>query len=227
MTAPLHPPKSGDALLAGGSGLIGREIARQWSGPGTLHLLLRWPRAQAAPRGQRDLLVDFAALPALPHAMQAFCCLGTTIKVAGSQTAFRAVDLHAVLAFAQAARQAGATRLAVVSALGASPKSSSFYNRVKGEMEAAVATLGFECLVIARPSLLAGDRHTLGQAARPAEQMALALTRPLRGLIPAAWRPIEAATVARALRRALDAGAPGVQVLESAALQTLGQAAAG
>jgi uncharacterized protein YbjT (DUF2867 family) len=227
MTAPLHPPKSGDALLAGGSGLIGREIARQWSGPGTLHLLLRRPRAQAAPRGQRDHLVDFAALPALPHATQAFCCLGTTIKVAGSQTAFRAVDLHAVLAFAQAARQAGATRLAVVSALGASPKSGSFYNRVKGEMEAAVATLGFECLVIARPSLLAGDRHTLGQAARPAEQLALALTRPLRGLIPAAWRPIEAATVARALRRALDAGAPGVQVLESAALQTLGQAAAG
>lgn len=217
---------SSDTLLAGGSGLIGREITRQWCGPGTLHRLLRrassdTPMSQAR---QQDHIVDFAALPALPPASQAICCLGTTIKVAGSQAAFRAVDLDAVLAFARAARQAGATRLAVVSALGASPTSASFYNRVKGEMEAAVATLGFDCLVIARPSLLAGDRHTLGQAARPAEQLALALTRPLAGLIPAAWRPIEAATVARALRLALAEGAPGVHVLESAALLKLGRA---
>ncbi len=214
-----------NALLAGGTGLIGREIARQWAGPGTLHLLLRHPRAAQAstPRWQQDHLVDFAALPALPQAGLAFCCLGTTIKVAGSQAAFCAVDLDAVLAFARAARQAGATRLAVVSALGARPDSASFYSRVKGQMEAAVASLGFECLVIARPSLLSGDRQSLGQAARPAEQLALALTRPLRGFIPKAWRPIEAATVARALLRALNECPAGVQVLESAALQTLGQ----
>ena len=195
-------------LLAGGSGLIGREITRQWAGPGTLHRLLRHPGGDPVRQAhhRQDHIVDFAALPALPPATQAFCCLGTTLKVAGSQAAFRAVDLDAVLAFARAARQAGATRLAVVSALGANPQSASFYSRVKGEMEAAVAKLGFDCLVIARPSLLAGDRHTLGQAARPAEQLALALTRPLAAFIPAAWRPIDAATVARALQRALADG---------------------
>lgn len=216
-----------DALLAGGSGLIGRELAAQWVGPGTLHLLLRRPRPATMPvtRWQQDHLVDFTAaagLPALPRATQAFCCLGTTIKVAGSQAAFRAVDLDAVLAFARAAQRAGVARFAVVSALGASPQASGFYNRTKGEMEAALAGLGFECLVIARPSLLAGDRQALGQAGRPAEQLALALTRPLSRWIPAAWRPIEAATVARALRRALDQGKPGVHVIESAALQQLG-----
>jgi uncharacterized protein YbjT (DUF2867 family) len=220
-----------DALLAGGTGLIGREVATQWLGPGTLHLMLRRTRsgAQPATRWQQDHVVDFAAaagLPALPRATQAFCCLGTTLKVAGSQAAFRAVDLDAVLAFARAARQAGVARFAVVSALGASARSASFYSRVKGEMEAAVATLGFECLVIARPSLLAGDRHTLGQAARPAERLALALTQPLARLIPAAWRPIDAATVARAMRRALAAGTPGVHIIESAALQQLGRPAA-
>ena len=152
----------------------------------------------------------------------AFCCLGTTIKVAGSQAAFRAVDFDAVLHFARAAQRAGVRRFGVVSALGASASSASFYNRVKGEMEAELATLGFSSLVIARPSLLAGDRAPLGQPQRLGERLALAVAAPLATFIPLAWRPIEAATVARALLRAVAAGAPGVLVLESAALQGLG-----
>ena len=138
------------ALLAGASGLIGRELARQWDGPGLLHLLVRRPleiRGVAAPL-QRVHLLDFAALPALPRAVEAYCCLGTTIKAAGSQAAFRAVDFDAVLAFARAAQSAGVQRFAVVSALGASPRSPGFYNRVKGEMEEALAGLGFASLVI-------------------------------------------------------------------------------
>ena len=106
------------ALLAGASGLIGRELARQWDGPGLLHLLVRRPleiRGVAAPL-QRVHLLDFAALPALPRAVEAYCCLGTTIKAAGSQAAFRAVDFDAVLAFARAAQSAGVQRFAVVSA---------------------------------------------------------------------------------------------------------------
>ena len=215
------------ALLAGASGLIGREVARHWTGPGPLHLLLRRPQtpntapAQQAPL-QRVHLVDFEALPPLPQAELAFCCLGTTLKAAGSQAAFRAVDHSAVLAFARAAQRAGVRHFAVVSALGASPRSGTFYNRVKGEMEAELGTLGLTSLVIARPSLLAGDRATLGQAARPAERLALALTAPLRPFIPAAWRPIEAAVVARALLRALARPEPGLRILESAQLLELG-----
>jgi uncharacterized protein YbjT (DUF2867 family) len=210
-----------DALLAGASGLIGHELAAQWRGPGRLHLLLR--RAPSAPSAQPCLLVDFKALPDLPAAETAFCCLGTTIAVAGSQAAFRAVDFDAVLAYAQAARRAGVRCFAVVSALGASPAAGSFYNRVKGEMEAAVSTLGFDSVVIARPSLLAGNRAALGQPSRLGERLALAVTAPLAGLIPLAWRPIEAATVARALLRAAEQAQPGVRILESAALQELGR----
>jgi uncharacterized protein YbjT (DUF2867 family) len=209
------------ALLAGASGLIGREVARHWTGPGPIHLLLRRQMPAAQPL-HRVHVVDYAALPPLPQADVAFCCLGTTIKQAGSQEAFQAVDHAAVLAFARAAQRAGVQRLAVVSALGASPTSGTFYNRVKGEMEAGLQTLGLRQLVIARPSLLVGDRASLGQPARPGERLALALSAPFVPLLPLAWRPIQAAVVARALLRALSQDTPGVQVLESAALQELG-----
>ena len=220
-----RPPQT--ALLAGATGLIGREVAALWPGPGALHLLVRRPLA-APPSPQRVHVVDFTALPPLPRADTAFCCLGTTLKTAGSRAAFRGVDFDAVLAFARAAQRAGVRRFAVVSALGANPRSRSFYSRVKGEMEAELARLGFADLVIARPSLLSGDRGALGQSARPGERLALLLSAPLTPLLPKAWRPIAAATVARALLRATTrplAQGPtlsGPRILESATLQELG-----
>ncbi len=210
-----------DVLLAGATGLIGREVAAQWAGPGTLHLLVR--RAVPAAAGRLVHTVDFAHLPVLPAADAAFCCLGTTIKVAGSQAAFRAVDFDAVLAFAVAARAAGVRRFAVVSSLGASARSSNFYSRVKGEMEAAVAALAFDSLVIVRPSMLTGDRAALGQPPRLGEKLVLALAQPLGGLLPAAWKPIAGATVARAMLRALDEAVPGRRIVESGELQALGR----
>lgn len=218
--APDDPAPRADALLAGASGLVGRELARQWDGPGTLHLLAR--RALPAGPGQQVHVVDFSALPRLPASVEAYCCLGTTIAAAGSPRAFRAVDFDAVLAFARAARRAGVTRLAVVSALGANPQGLGLYSRVKGEAEAALRDLGFASLVIARPSLLAGDRASLGQPARPAEALALRLAAPLAPLLPRGWRPIDAAVVARAMRRALRQAVPGVRVIESGELQAIG-----
>lgn len=210
-------------LVAGATGLIGREL---------LQLLARIPavRPRALVRRVPDApdarvhwqCVDFARLPALPAADEAWCCLGTTIRQAGSQAAFRAVDFDAVLAFAQAARAAGVTRFAVVSALGASPRAASFYSRVKGEMEAAVTALGFERMVIARPSLLAGDRAALGQPPRTGEQLALWLTAPVAGLIPKSVRPINARTVARGMMVALRQQPAGVRIVESGELQALG-----
>jgi len=211
------------ALLAGASGLVGRELARQWRGPGRLHLLVRRPLPDTAAQHSVHV-VDFAALPPLPRAEQAYCALGTTIKVAGSQAAFHAVDHDAVLAFARAARAAGAQRLAVVSALGANARSGNFYSRVKGETEDELARLGFASLVIARPSLLAGDRAALGQPPRRGEAVALAALQSLGGLIPLAWRPIAAERVARAMLRALAEAPSGVRVLDSARMQQLGAA---
>lgn len=226
LPSPPTPYSLRSALLAGGTGLVGRALATQWTGPQPLHLLVRREIAPTGP-SQRLHVVDFAALPPLPRAEWAFCCLGTTIKVAGSQAAFRAVDHDAVLAFARAAVAAGVTHFALVSALGADARSRNFYSRTKGEVEAALRTVGFRHLVIARPSLLSGDRASLAQPSRIGEVLTLALTRPLAGLIPKAWRPIDAGVLARALMRALGQAAPGVTVLDSAALQDLGREAPG
>lgn len=216
-----------DTLLAGATGLIGRELLRELTadtatagGRGRVHALLRRPID--LPPGAVAHLVDFAALPALPKARAAYCALGTTIAQAGSQAAFRAVDHDAVLAFARAAKAAGVTHFAVVSALGADPRSRTFYNRVKGEIEADLRALGFETLVIARPSLLAGDRASLGQPPRLAERLALALTGPIAPLIPKALRPIKAATVAHGMLVGMTTKPAGVHVVESAELQGLG-----
>jgi uncharacterized protein YbjT (DUF2867 family) len=216
-------PRRG-VLLAGGTGLIGRELIElllAQKPPPAVHALVR-RRPETATARVRWLQVDFRQLPALPAAGEAYCCLGTTLKQAGSQAAFRAVDFDAVLAFAQAARAAGVMRFGVVSALGASPRSATFYNRVKGEMEAAVGALGFASLVIARPSLLAGDRAALGQPLRTGEQLALWLTGPIAGLIPKGMRPINARTVARGMMVALRQQRPGVRIVESGELQELG-----
>jgi len=227
MTARRDREPPGPLLIAGATGLVGRELVRlSTADPGwaPVHLVVRSP--MRAPAGAEVTVADFRRLGALPPARAACCAIGTTLAQAGSREAFRAVDFDAVLAFARAARLAGVRRLAAVSALGADPRSRNFYSAVKGQAEQALADVGFETLVIVRPSLLAGDRSSLGQPARLAERLALAVTQPVAGLIPAAWRPIEAATVARAMLAALRSKGPGLHVLESGALQHLGAAPA-
>jgi uncharacterized protein YbjT (DUF2867 family) len=192
-------------LVAGASGLVGREILQG--------LLADRSVAAVHSLGRRELplqhpkltqhIVDFKALPALPRVDDAFIALGTTIKVAGSQEAFRAVDFDAVVAVATAAKAAGAKRLGVVSAMGANPRSSVFYSRVKGDMETALSGIGFDTLVLARPSLLAGDRAALGQPVRRGEETGEKLARWLGPLIPANYRPISVKSVARALLKAV------------------------
>ena len=213
-------PSARTALVAGATGLVGREILRGLladDGVAQVHVL-----ARRAPDVQHPKLtvhpVDFAALPALPPVDEVYLALGTTIKVAGSQEAFRAVDYDATWNVARAALAAGARRLGLVSAMGADPRSSLFYSRVKGELEAALAGLGYEGVVVARPSMLAGDRASLGQPERGGEKLALGVSRWLGPLIPRNYRSIQAADVARALLRAVPV-ARGEQVLLSGAMQ--------
>jgi uncharacterized protein YbjT (DUF2867 family) len=208
-------------LVAGASGLVGREILAAVSAAdpdAAVHALVRRPLDIRLP-GLSVHVVDFAALPPLPRTDDVFVALGTTIKVAGSQAAFRAVDLDAVVAVARAARSSGATRIGVVSALGADPASAVFYNRVKGEMERAVATLGFDTVVFARPSLLLGDRDRLDQPVRPSEKRSQTVMGWLRPLLPARWRAIAARDVAVSLVEALQTAGPGIHILPSEALQ--------
>jgi uncharacterized protein YbjT (DUF2867 family) len=215
------------AVVAGATGMVGRAVlarltADKTSAYAAVHTLGR--RAPELPAGAPSArLVSHVSQSLLevqvPPADDMFIALGTTISVAGSQAAFRAVDLDAVLALARAARAAGVRRLGVVSAMGADAKSNVFYNRVKGEMELAVSALGFDTVVIARPSLLDGEREALGQPTRRGEQFALKVMRLLKPLIPRNYRAISDAQVAKALVEAVLAGRPGVQILLSGQMQ--------
>ncbi len=210
-------------LIAGATGLVGRELLDGLLADrmvAAVHSLGRRRPAERNPKlhAQQVAFDALPALPALPAVDEVYLALGTTIKVAGSQAAFRALDFDANLAVARAARAAGARRAGLVSAMGASAKSTVFYSRVKGELEDALAALGFDGLVIARPSLLVGDRASLGQPERAGERIGLVVSRALGALIPAAYRPIQAAQVARALLARVPT-ASGVQVLSSAQMQ--------
>ena len=206
--------------VAGATGLVGRCLVQQLCAEpsvDTVHALARRPLDWAHPKLVMHV-VNFAALPALPPLDAVYLALGTTIKIAGSQAAFRAVDFDANLAVARAAQAAGARRAGLVSAMGANAKSSVFYSRIKGELEDALAALGFDALVIARPSMLRGDRAALGQPVRAGELRWARLDALLRPLIPANLRAIDAADVAAALRRQLPT-AQGRVVLPSGAMQ--------
>jgi uncharacterized protein YbjT (DUF2867 family) len=207
------------ALLAGASGLVGRELASQLAENATysqVYSLARRATAGASLGAKvSEQLVSFDALPALPSCHDVFIALGTTIKVAGSEAAFRRVDHDYVLAVAKAGRSAGAVRLGIVSALGADPASRVFYNRVKGETEQAVSALGYESVVIAQPSLLVGDREALGQPARRGEVLAQRVLGPVSRLIPASFRPVLARDVAASLLAAVLDGKAGTRIVSS------------
>jgi uncharacterized protein YbjT (DUF2867 family) len=147
-------------------------------------------------------------------------CLGTTIKVAGSQEAFRAVDFDAVVAVARLGAAQAARALSVISAMGASATSSVFYSRVKGEMEQAVSALGYESVTIVRPSFLAGDRESLNQAGRPGEKIALVAMKTFNPLIPKNYKAVHASDVAQAMRRGAREAQQGTRVLLSGQLQS-------
>ena len=216
-------------LLAGATGLVGRALlVRLLAAERRQHVIVvaRKPLPATSARDPRLTVRvgDMATLAGESGTLDdAYIALGTTIKVAGSEAAFRAIDLDLVVAIARAARAAGGRRLAVVSALGADRRSRVFYNRVKGEMEDAVTGLGYESVVLARPSLLLGDRESLGQPKRAGEVWAARLLGPLLPIVPAGVRPIAAPVVAAAMVAALDRAEPGTRVLSSADLQRLGR----
>ena len=218
------PSPSRTALLAGATGLIGRALLAQLLAAADTRrvtVLVRRAASDIAAHPKLALRkVDFAKLPApFPAVDDVYIALGTTIKTAGSQEAFRQVDFDYVVAVAGAARSAGATRLAVVSALGANAHSHVFYNRVKGEMQQAIGGLGYQTVVIAQPSLLVGDRAALGQPVRSTEVLVARLLRPVMGFVPKGVRPIAAGDVAAAMLKAMLAGQPGTRILGSGLMQ--------
>lgn len=208
------------AVVAGATGLVGRELVRRLAADGgwsEVRALTRreLPPGVAGPR-VTPVQADYGRLspaPAWVEADHVFCSLGTTMRQAGSEEAFRQVDFDMPLALAQAALSRGARHFLLVTAVGASPTSGFFYNRVKGEVEEAIGALGFRSLTIARPSLLLGPRSE----PRLGEQ----LGRILGLLAPSRWRPVSSASVAQALVEAARRDAPGIRVLENRELRTV------
>lgn len=150
-----------------------------------------------------------AAFDSLPAPAIAFCCLGTTIRKAGSREAFRKVDHDAVVHFAQAARRRGAQVFVHVTSLGASPRSGNFYSAVKGETERDVGRVSFPSVYALRPSILDGERSE----SRPAERVGLAVGRALAPLL-GKYRPTSVVRVAATMIALAKAPAPGVHVVE-------------
>ena len=205
-------------LIAGATGLTGEHLLdRLLSEPTVARVLAPTRRPLAAhPHLENPVGELQSLLPQLSGQVDtAFCCLGSTIKQAGSQDAFRAIDHDLILAFARRARELGARHLVVISALGANPKSSVFYNRVKGETEEALKAMGWPQLTIARPSLLLGARHEFRLGER--------LAAPLLRWLPGKYRGIDACALARALWRLALEEEDGIRVIESADLRRLGR----
>lgn len=140
------------------------------------------------------------------------CALGTTIKKAGSQEAFRKVDYEYPLMFAKLARGAGADHFLLVTSMGSSTKSSNFYLRVKGELEDAVSVLGYPSLSIFRPSLLLGPRNEF----RLGELINQKVFGAISFMIPRSVRPIPASKVALAIVERAKSGAAGTKIVTNA-----------
>ena len=205
-------------LLAGATGLTGEHLLdRLLNEPTVARVLAPSRRPLAAHPHLENPVGELAAL--LPHLSGnvdiAFCCLGTTIKQAGSEAAFRAVDHDLVLAFAERARALGARHLLVISALGADAQSAVFYNRVKGELEAALQAQDWPQLTIVRPSLLLGARREFRLGER--------LLAPLARWIPGKYRGIKACTLSHALWRLALEEQDGTRIIESDQLRRLGR----
>ncbi len=203
-------------LLVGATGLVGREALRQALADESIRRVIaptRRPLELRHPRLENPT-VDFGALPAEAAWWRfdaVICALGTTIKKAGSPTAFRTVDHDYPLAVARLARAQGAGVFALVSSLGTNAAAATLYSRTKGETERDLTACGFPSLTILRPSLIGGERDER----RPGEKLLLMLMGALRPLLPRRYRIVSAERIAAALLREARAARPGVNIVES------------
>ena len=210
-----------DLLLIGATGLVGAKVAAALPA-GSLTIVARRAvdvakgvSVHVAPTEQWPDLIASARPDVLIN------CLGTTIKQAGSQAAFRAIDHDLVLAAARAARASGARHCISVSSVGANARAGNFYLRTKGDVEAGLGALGFDRLDILRPGLLTGAR---GGPARQGEALAM-LAAPLTDLLLHGglrrYRSISADLVARAIAALVSADGTGVHIHEHDAIVQL------
>jgi uncharacterized protein YbjT (DUF2867 family) len=208
------------ALLAGATGLIGSQLLELLLADSTYSKIIALSRRPLAIANSKveNIVVEIDQLDRYQHQLKAddvFCCLGTTMKQAGSKAAFRKVDYEYPLLLAKILKANGAQQYLLVSALGANKSSSIFYNQVKGEIEEAITSVGFTALHILRPSLLVGPR----KEKRSGEDAAQIVYKFFGFLIPKKYKALESIKVARAMQAIAREKHSGIFVYESDALQ--------
>ncbi|ASZ14384.1 oxidoreductase [Chitinophaga pendula] len=220
-------PSSQTAIIIGATGLTGSFLTsrllqeRQYA---NIRVLVRQPDLHPR-QGLEIVIVDFENEPALAAAMKGadvvFCCIGTTIRKAGSQANFRKVDYDIPVRCARIAREQGIQQFLLMSSIGANANTRNFYLRTKGEAEQALLSTGIPAVHIFRPSVLLGPRKEF----RLGETVGQLLIQVFYFLLQGSWRKyraIKAATVAQAMINAAAKQETGPHIYESDAIQQLG-----
>ncbi len=201
-------------LIAGATGLVGKQVLAQALADAAVTRVIAPTRRPIDAHAKLDNpVVDYDHLPGFV-ADAVVCTLGTTRKQAGSDAAFRKVDFDYVLAIAKAAREGGAMAFALTSSVGANAASSFLYMLTKGEIEEAIAALGYASYTVVRPAGLIGERADK----RLGEQIGNGLARGLSLLLPRRYRPVKAEAVAKTLLRAALDATPGRHLIQSEAV---------
>jgi len=208
------------AIVAGSTGLIGSQLTGlllEGDDYEKVIVLSRKPIDIKHPKLD-NLVVNFDRLAEYGDALTGddiYCCLGTTIKVAGSKEVFYKVDHDYPVALATVTKSFGAKQYLIVTALGSDKNSSIFYNRVKGEVEEDLKKVGFESLHILQPSMLMGPR----KEKRQGEEIGQSVMQVLGFLIPKKYKAIESLKVARAMLALARLKKQGIHTHHSADLQ--------
>lgn len=207
--------------LLGATGLIGNECRKVLENTDLVEKLIlpvrKIPEGIVPNAKTEWILTDFSNLQERKNALVAdaiICCIGTTIRKAGSKKNFEAVDLKLPLACAGIAKAQGAKHFLIVSAQGANPTSPFHYNRTKGLLEQGLGLIGFPSLTIVRPSLLLGKRAEK----RPLESLMQKAFSHNLSLIPSFWRPVHAETVAQVLASSLMEPPQGTRIIYNRSL---------
>jgi uncharacterized protein YbjT (DUF2867 family) len=216
------------SLILGATGLIGNELVQLLLHDNTYDQVSVIVRTQIPcdnPKLKQIVLDDFGKMSDYKESFQVddiFCCLGTTMRKAKSKENFKKVDYEYPLLAAEISKDMGAKRFLLVSATGANPKSSIFYNQVKGEVELAIQQLRLPAFLIFRPSLLLGKRKEFRLGEKTAAGISQMIPFVYKGKL-GTYRPIQAESLAKVMHQMAQSFLPGTQIFENDQIQMLAQ----
>ena len=207
------------ALVVGATGLVGKQLVQKLLSSNdfdSITVLVRKSYPIKHPK-LTELIINFDEIKTQKlEADTVFCCLGTTMKKAGSKEKFYQVDFTYAFEIAKNAKENGAKQFLLVSAIEANPNSIFYYGRVKGEIEQALTELNFQNLLIFRPSLLAGKRDSDN---RLGESIGTVFLKLFSFLIPNKFKLIDSAKVAQGMMEIAQKNMLGKTIIKSDEIQ--------